>query len=280
MSKNVEMSVSNSRAIIDVIPGIFSKLSAMENILNQRANPSPTHTHLSFRIMTHYLVPSSPHPAFASIEPVLAELHNRFTAGNRPSERILTLTGESCGGKTRAALEFCLRSKDNQAFGAIFWITASSQKTLDTSFRKIASILNISSSLPLTDRIATTLTVLASWPTPWLIVFDNCPKEDVREELQKFMVNTEQGSYLITRKANSFSQADESSILKLPELALQDAVELLFLKSEMAKSDANYEDAVRLVRVLGKSPRAVVAAGMFLKKRRMGFAEYSQHVST
>jgi hypothetical protein len=73
----------------------------------------------------------------------MEKLKQRYSSGSRSAERVLTLTGVACGGKTQAAIEFCHRAQNTQQFGAIFWVKASSANAVEKSFKAIANKLNV-----------------------------------------------------------------------------------------------------------------------------------------
>jgi hypothetical protein len=256
---------------VHALPGIFHQLQVIEDRL---ASQSPTTTHLSFKLTTHYLVPSSSRPIFPCFNPTLSALQARLASAERIDQRILTLTGVACGGKTRAALDFCLRAKTANTFGAIFWVNSYSPASIEKSFNNIANTVNVPKSNDTAARVQTMLAVLASWPTPWLIILDNYHGERFQKDLGRYIVACKQGNYLVTRKIDKMSDEEKVRAVCLPDLGLQDAVELLFYKCGLEKSDENFEVAVQLVRTLGKRPRDVSEAAKVMKQRKLGLKDY------
>jgi hypothetical protein len=88
--------------------------------------------------------------------------------------------------------------------------------------------------------IGTTMSILTAWPCPWLMVFDNYGGHDPSKDLGCYIPNSEQGSYLLIRKLEDLTLAEKSSAIYLPNLHLQEALELLLNRSSVEKNDENF----------------------------------------
>lgn len=183
------------------------------------------------KLLTHYLAPIPRNKTFAAFDNTMEELRQRYSSGSRSSERTLTLTGVACGAKSQAAIECCLRSQNHQQFGAIFWVKASSVKAIEKSFRAIAVKLNVAGNDPVETKIKTTLSILAAWPCPWLIVLDNYRGNDMSKDLANYMPESGHGSYIIPRKLDDLTSEERNSAIYFPNLQLLDALDLLFNRS-------------------------------------------------
>ncbi|KAH9203869.1 hypothetical protein DL95DRAFT_472004 [Leptodontidium sp. 2 PMI_412] len=296
---------SNVTTLVNTLPAIFTQFTLIEGKLQELTNrmdarseeaitsarltrslesivqhlmisqQSPIlHSHFGSNVLTHFLVPIPRNKTFTRFDDTLKKLKQRYLSGLGSTERILTLTGVACGGKTQAALEFCHRARKEQQFGAIFWVKASSVSALEKSFKAISNKLNVSQSDPMETRIKITMSILKAWPCPWLMVFDNYKGQELTKDLGSYMPNSEQGAYLLTRKPEDLTLAEKSSAIHLPDLQLQDALELLLNRSAVERNDENYEQGLRLVRALEKIPRVIMQVGSYVKKHKVSFAEY------
>jgi hypothetical protein len=225
-------------------------------------------------VLTHYLVPILRNKTFAGFDDSIDKLKQQYSSGSRSAERVLTLTSVACGGKTQAAIEFCHRAQNSQQFGAIFWVKASSAKAVEKSFKAISSKLNVAQDDPIEAKIQTTMSILKAWPCPWLMVFDNYNGNDPFKELGCYMPDSEQGSYLLTRKVEHLTPAEKSSAIYLPELQLQEALELLYNRSAVKRNDLSFVQGINLVQALGKIPRVIMQVGLYIRKRKLSFDEY------
>jgi hypothetical protein len=153
-------------------------------------------------------------------------------------------------------------------------VKASSANSVEKSFKAIANNLNVAQNGPMEARIKTTMSILTAWPCPWLMVFDNYRGHDPSKELGCYMPNSEQGSYLLTRKLEDLTLAEKSSAVYLPDLQLQEALELLLNRGTVEKNDENFVQGVKLVQALGKIPRIIMQVGSYIKRSKISFAEY------
>jgi hypothetical protein len=210
-------------------------------------------------------------------EETIVRLKRSFSHNPTPRNNTINLAGVACGGKSQVAIEFCHRARMDHQFGAIFWIKASSTASIKKVFKSIADRFNIPKSEPPEARLKTSMAVLTAWPCPWLLVFDNYNGDTVEQDLRPYMPNGEQGSFLITRKcsdAESGIKAGRATTVYLPNLRLQDTVDLLLKRSAVGYTDENYEQGVKLAIALEKVPRAIMQAGTFIKKYKVPIVDY------
>jgi hypothetical protein len=123
-------------------------------------------------------------------------------------------------------------------------------------------------------RIRTTMSILTAWPCPWLMVFDNYSGHAPSKDLECYMPSNEQGSYLLIRKLEDLTLAEKSSAIYLPDLHLQEALELLLNRSGVEKNDENFVQGLKLARTMGKIPRIIMQVGSYIKRKKISFAEY------
>lgn len=106
------------------------------------------------------------------------------------------------------------------------------------------------------------------------MIVDNYNGNNPSQELTQYMPNSEQGSYLPTRKLEDLTQQEKSSAIYLPELQLQEALELLLNRSSVERNDENFTQGLRLVQALGKIPRIIMQVASYIKKRKISLGEY------
>lgn len=130
-------------------------------------------------------VPIERSPSFFGRQGVL-QLIDQTLSKPRTSRSLLpqVVVLEAMGGqgKTQVALQYCLRKRFEYA--GIFWIDASSQKSIRRRFESIASKVGHigeadSTNEPGMSKIEVVLTFLASWEQRWLLVFDNFDRPDL-----------------------------------------------------------------------------------------------------
>jgi hypothetical protein len=200
-------------------------------------------------------------------------LQRSFSLDPKPGKKIVNLAGVACGGKSQVALEFCHRARMTEQFGAIFLIKSSTTALIEKSFRAIADKFNVPKSDPPEARLKTVMAILSAWPCPWLLVFDNYNDEDLAR-LEPYMPDSPQASFLVTRKLENMKQGTSDTTVYLPDLRLQDAVELLLRRSAAAQTDENYEQGVQLAVALEKVPSVIMQAGAYIKKQKITIAAY------
>src|SRR4051812_1843205 len=89
----------------------------------------------------------------------------------------VALRGLGGMGKTQIALEYCYRKRSIYQY--IFWIKADSELSMQSSFEKIARLLN----LPITNTdkleiiVAMVFRCMRESEKRWLLVFDNVDNE-------------------------------------------------------------------------------------------------------
>ena len=114
----------------------------------------------------------APRPAFlAGREELLAELDTRLAAGDDPGPRIVALCGLGGAGKTSVAVEYAYR---HLAEVGVAWQFAAEDATvLAAGFGELAAQLGARGLADARDPVASVHAVLARFPAPWLLIFDN-----------------------------------------------------------------------------------------------------------
>ena len=113
-----------------------------------------------------------PRPVFlAGREELLAEVGARLTAGDDPGPRLVALCGLGGAGKTSLAVEYAHR---HLAEVGVAWQFAAEDATvLAAGFGELAAQLGVRGLADARDPVASVHAVLARFPAPWLLIFDN-----------------------------------------------------------------------------------------------------------
>ena len=110
-------------------------------------------------------------PVLAGREELLAALDARLAAGDGPGPRIVALCGLGGAGKTSVAVEYAYR---HLAEAGVAWQFAAEDATvLAAGFGELAAQLGARGLADARDPVASVHAVLARFPAPWLLIFDN-----------------------------------------------------------------------------------------------------------
>ncbi|KAG9125347.1 hypothetical protein FRC07_007990 [Ceratobasidium sp. 392] len=145
------------------------------------------------RVVSKVRVKDCPPPSidFTGRRSVLAQIEEYFLGDPGPKvQHVFVLHGLGGSGKTQIALKFV--EKHREAFWDVFYIDASSDKTISVDLRAIASVKGAGST---TDDA---LTWLASQDEKWLIVFNNA--DDTSLDLRQYFPVCYHGDILITTR--------------------------------------------------------------------------------
>src|SRR3954447_5931701 len=116
---------------------------------------------------------------------------------NDSQEIGVALVGLGGMGKTQIALEYCYRNRPLYQY--IFWVKAESESLTQSSFEKIARLLNlpITSTDKLEIIVALVFTCLQSPGKRWLLVFDNV---DSTYDIWPHLPKSDNGKIVLTTR--------------------------------------------------------------------------------
>jgi tetratricopeptide (TPR) repeat protein len=211
---------------------------------------------------------------FFGREDILADLEHKLDLpGTRPS--IVVLHGMGGQGKTQIALRFCQRAygvdeKGNRRYQAIFWVDASSRESARKSFLDMYEAIKTPQQALLNedDQISFVKTTLKDWTVPWLLVFDNFDNPSQFQDAREFMPFGLHGAILVTSRhsdSKGFSSTVEG-VIDVPGIAEDDAIELLITRSQQGRTEANFEEAGKIVSELGYHPLAIAQAAEYISQ--------------
>ena len=110
-------------------------------------------------------------PVLAGREELLAALDARLAAGDGPGPRIVWLCGLGGAGKTSVAVEYAYRHLGE--VGVAWQFPAEDATVLAAGFGELAAQLGARGLADARDPVASVHAVLARFPVPWLLIFDN-----------------------------------------------------------------------------------------------------------
>jgi hypothetical protein len=139
-----------------------------------------------------------PRPAFlAGRQGLLADLDARPTSGDDAGPQIVALSGLGGADKTSVAVEYAHRHLSE--VGLAWQFPAGDTTVLAAGFADLAAQLGIGGAPGSGDSVAAVHSVLAAYPAPWLLIFDNVPSP---EQAGEFLPPAGNGRVLVTsRKA-------------------------------------------------------------------------------
>ena len=204
----------------------------------------------------------------------MERVHEALSSG--PGLQICVLQGMGGQGKSQVALEYCYRRKDDP-YTATFWVDATSERAMKGSFETIAECTKSEAILlSNTDaRVAFVMQRLSSWPTSWLMVFDNYDDPVAFPNIRDFIPDCKTGAVLVTsrhRDSRELAIDQNKGFLELPGLSEEAALGLLVQESWSKNSDPI--SGIKIVRRLGYHPLAIVQAGAYIKKRELQFCDF------
>lgn len=213
----------------------------------------------------------------------MSRIDNAFTASSEPNNagsgpRIAVLQAMGGQGKSQVALHYCHKKKNNP-FSAIFWVDAMTKNSVEGSFHSISEYIKTPENhMPDSKaRVSFVLRTLSAWSIQWLMVFDNYDDPGAFL-IQDSIPQGDLGAILVTsRHAGTIELVLEhrSRFIELPGLNEKDALELLFLHSQVEEaSSTNASVGENIVRTLGYHPLAITQAGSYIRTRTISLHEF------
>ena len=183
-------------------------------------------------------------------------------------------------GKSQVATEYCHRKRSNP-YSAIFWIDATNEATVNASFQSVSQHIQESYQERVLNEVASVAFVrqkLLSWPTRWLLVFDNYDNPGAFPKIRDFMFECALGSILVTSRHEDSSGlvVDQDNDFIQPQgLPEQAAVELLI--EGCGVNGVDVMEARHILQRLGHHPLAITQAGTYVRKQRLPIHDFLDH---
>jgi hypothetical protein len=202
-----------------------------------------------------------PRPQFlAGREELLAELHAKLAANDDPRPRIVTLSGLGAG-KTSVAVEYAYRHL--AAVGLAWQFPAKDPAVLEAGFGELAAQLGAWDLANIRDPVTSVHTMLARFPAPWLLIFDNAPDS---ASVAAFLPAAGPGQVLITSQSPNWP----GQVLLVPGLGLDVAADFLISRT----GDSDEQAAAELAGELDGMPLALEQAAAYMQSTGQGLADY------
>jgi hypothetical protein len=204
-----------------------------------------------------------PRPAFlAGRQELLADLNARPTSGNGPGPQVVALSGLGGVGKTSVAVEYAHRHLSEM--GLAWQLPAEDTIALAAGFTDLAGQLGIGRAASSGDSVAAVHSMLAAYPAPWLLIFDNVPSPD---QVQEFLPPAGNGQLLITSRN---ARWPPNQAIEVPALDRDVAARFLVERTH----DANDQAARALAGELDGLPLALEQAAGHIQASRCSLARY------
>jgi hypothetical protein len=153
-------------------------------------------------------------------------------------------------------------------YWGIFWIDASTDESIQQSFKQIARLLQVD------ENIESVRRSLANASQPWLLVFDNA--DDPNFSLYSYLPTGNRGDIIITSRNPEFQQCNTVGYKEVSLLSQDDSVILLH-KSVYGVTGPSKQDtgeSKKVVQTLGCLALAIVQAGAYIRENSCSFHEY------
>ena len=197
----------------------------------------------------------------AGREALLAALDARLSPGHGPAPRIVSLCGLGGAGKTSAAVEYSYRHVDE--VGVAWQFPAEVATVLAAGFAELAAQLGARSLADIRDPVASVHAVLARFPVPWLLIFDNAAD---MASVAAFLPPAGPGRVLITSQNPSWP----GQVLEVPMLDPDVAASFLVSRT----GDPDRQAARELAEMLGGLPLALEQAAAYIQASAGTLAGY------
>jgi hypothetical protein len=203
-----------------------------------------------------------PRPVFlAGREELLAEMATRLLAGDDPGPRLVALCGLGGAGKTSAAVEYAYRHLSE--VGVAWQLAAEDATVLAAGFGELAAQLGARDLADARDPVASVHAVLARFPAPWLLLFDNAAD---MVSVAAFLPPAGPGRVLITSQNPDWP----GQAMDVPVLDPDVAAGFLISRTD----DPDRTAARDLAGVLGGLPLALEQAAAYIQATGMSLAGY------
>ena len=203
---------------------------------------------------------ADPPPLLAGREDLLAELDTQLTGGDNPMPRKVALCGLGGAGKTSLALAYAHRHLAE--VGVAWQFSAEDATVLAAEFGDLAAQLG-ARDLAGRDPVASVHAVLAAFPAPWLLIFDNAAD---MASVRAFLPPAGPGQVLITSQNPTWP----GQPLNLPMLDRDVAAGFLVDRT----SDPDLQAARDLADELGGLPLALEQAAAYIQTTQGTLASY------
>ncbi|CAG8983215.1 hypothetical protein HYALB_00004043 [Hymenoscyphus albidus] len=221
-------------------------------------------------------------PNFVGRTDILAKIELAFNSSQDCGSHVVVLRGMGGQGKSQIALEYCRRAKE-EGMNAIFWIDATSEVTVRTSFQNIAEkLVRNGEFVTDSEMVHYVVEKLRGWQAPWLMVFDNYDDLTGFNNVREFLPECNGRQIIVTSRHPSSEALPHDAVSKIliEGLADDDALDLFWRASHAGKRNFDVDEiaeAKRVVHTLSSHPLAITQAGSYVKQQNIRIGDFMDH---
>ena len=178
-------------------------------------------------------------------------------------------------GKTRAAIEYCLRYRKH--YDALLFVSAPTPHDLRRNLGRLCGILRLNVDAAHMEKEEEQIKAALAWletNTAWCMIIDNVDTQEAALAVNDMLTRLSKGHVIITSRVSNWQ--DKVVSLELGILS-EDAATAFLLEATEAlrnRSDQDAEAALALARNLGCLALALQHAAAYINKRRVSFTAY------
>jgi hypothetical protein len=223
-----------------------------------------------------FLVPHQQNHQFIGRKKLLATLHEKLceVVQHGDNHRV-ALHGLGGVGKTQTALAYVYAHRNT--YKAIYWMKAANQAELFSSFQDISKRTGCAPDVEPAELAKRVLLWLGRQDN-WLVIIDNL--DDIKV-IDGYLPPTAPDKHTIITTRNTKWKGIPAKELEVGLLNLEEAKELLFVKSEVRVGAREEIKAALIIEELGRLPLAIEQAAAYVKEVSTDFAiflkEYQQY---
>jgi hypothetical protein len=182
-------------------------------------------------------------------------------------------------GKSQLAMDFCQKLEAAKQASAIVWVNASSNASIEQKYAVVAGKMTATEidTSQSEKNIEVVKEGLRSWPSAWVLVFDNFDDPDafIERDVTDYFPQSSRGIIILTSRNLGLHRLGD--MIQMSTMNPEEALSLLVRSSAVGLGDGNAADADQVVKSLGHLALALDQAGAYIYKRRISFHEFLKH---
>ncbi|KAF7925221.1 hypothetical protein EAE99_006085 [Botrytis elliptica] len=192
------------------------------------------------------------------------------------SSKTIVLQGMGGSGKTQLALHYCRKAVSQGGFNAVLWVDGTAKMSVEQSFSRIADSI-IGKSLEAVDIKSFPALVrnqIETWKELWLLVFDNFD-DPADYDITEYLPQSDFGLIIVTGRHPAANDLGYS--ITIGDLLEEEAMNLLFHRTNQERTHENIEDARKICCHLSCLALAVDQAGAYIKSTGIELSLFIEH---
>ncbi|KAH7464015.1 hypothetical protein FOMA001_g17799 [Fusarium oxysporum f. sp. matthiolae] len=226
-----------------------------------------------------FLVPFPRNDLFVGRNDILERLQSLLFENNCRKVAIVGLGGI---GKTQTALQLAFWVKNNKPDYSVFWMPAFSMAGFEQECIKLIKKLGIQCSEHDDAKEAVRLYLSSKDAGKWFLIVDNADDIEILHKstqsgggILDFLPYSDDGRILFTTRSKQVAvAAARNTVVKLPQMHLEEATDLL--KKSLINEDELHDDenVAQLLEILTYLPLAIAQAAAYMNMYEAPIAEY------